>query len=420
MRTADGGGYGGHWSLQTVKGLWPMLENQDTNAHWRHVAGWKKVYELTSQHLTRMRRYREGLVAAWPPERSEAARAYVERLDFLIETVQRTYDTAVANHETFRAATLAIGDSRHELKTIHDEYVAMERIKQEHESRLRTNPAAATTDIPPVTDQDLDVLNKTAQTVMARLSTDLSLAQTRIQQPPTYRTNKGHEPDIPDQGSGSSFPAIPLIVPTPSAPSHTYSANPRNRVSRPSPPTSQRAGPTLGSADTPQPNRAADGALPKIPAPGTPLVHGNASGNPPIITPATPQSNRSHTPSSSNNSSTNTHTLSGSSSGPARAIPPGGIIGGLPSAPQGGRSEGSPGNVRRINSVGGLINGFTPASANAIQSGNHQSSYNSDDKPGLSWELDSPWQSDRGVDPIVGAVEEVQHIDPGPAIGTQR
>jgi hypothetical protein len=429
MRTADGGGYGGHWSRQNVKGLWPMLENQDTDAHWRHVAGWQKAYELTSQHLARMKRYREGLVAAWPPERSEAARAYVERLDFLIDTVQRTHDTAVANHETFRAATLAIGASRRELKDIHDRYVATERIKHEHEARLAANPAARGSDRPPVTDQDLATLNQNAQTVMSRLSGELSLAQIRIQQPPTYKGMPDRSNEDPSSGSGSGGPPLlPAIAPV--SITELTSRGQSSLIRHSSTPTSSARGPALSSTAGP--------LTPTIPS---------AIYNPPSSLPPTNSSTQALPPNpASYPRSHGTSTLptkptasitptTGATAPSSRSMPPGGVIGGVPSA----TAAGGPTPVRKANPAGGVIGEQCPPPRRAINrslAGSPQSflAYGSENAPPISngairkeggktedgWDSDNPWETTEGGNPVLTTPSEPKQADPGPAIGLSR
>ena len=40
----DGGGYGGtDWNGHDVRHMWRMVENQQTDGHWRQVSGWRKM-----------------------------------------------------------------------------------------------------------------------------------------------------------------------------------------------------------------------------------------------------------------------------------------------------------------------------------------------------------------------------------------
>ncbi|HEX2772208.1 MAG TPA: hypothetical protein VHN18_07220, partial [Micromonosporaceae bacterium] len=100
MLDSGGGGYSGttNWYAYDVPSMWALLESQDTTDHWTHVSGWRKTFELTSMHLSRLKEYRDKLAEAWPPKPGTAAEAYVNQLNGLIDHVQQTYDVAVANY----------------------------------------------------------------------------------------------------------------------------------------------------------------------------------------------------------------------------------------------------------------------------------------------------------------------------------
>lgn len=442
MQTADGGGGsgGGRWSGYDVRALWGMLANQETNNHWTHVTGWRKAHELTSLHLSRLKRYRESLATAWPPEKSAAARAYVERLDFLITTVQGTYDAAVANHETFRAATLAIGDSRRDLKVIYDEYVAKESLKQQHDLRLAANPAARNTDIPPVTNHDLDVLKARARSIMSGLSGELATAQVRIQQPPAYKPQGGIKPEDPGASGGSGAsgapPVIPPIVPIPAGGQSSTGAQPTPITLQPvTAPTAPGAGPVLGSsgpiAPTPPVNVPSPSVISPTPAPPPgpggfpgPLAPGVVASPklPGVFGPTTP----GLAPGLGNGAGAPPRP--GPITGVPRAMPPGGMIGGMPGAGAGQPVAGSAA-ARRINPVGGLIGGSPTGTPIGSTGARHTSGMGMSPSTGRKrtndesvrlWDPDNPWEVDEGVSPIVLPAKETGRIDPGPAIGTYR
>ena len=80
-----GSGNGGtNWYGRSVPDMWTAMANQQTDNHWTLLTGWRKSYELTLQHMTAVRNYRENLAAAWPPEKSAASAAYLQRLDDLL------------------------------------------------------------------------------------------------------------------------------------------------------------------------------------------------------------------------------------------------------------------------------------------------------------------------------------------------
>jgi len=87
---SGGSGNGGtNWYGRSVPDMWTAMANQQTDNHWTLLTGWRKSYELTLQHMSAVRNYRDNLAAAWPPERSAASAAYLQRLDDLWPTCSR-------------------------------------------------------------------------------------------------------------------------------------------------------------------------------------------------------------------------------------------------------------------------------------------------------------------------------------------
>lgn len=270
----DGGGTGGvagttNWVGQNVDDMWPKLANQQTDTHWQHVSGWQKTSELSSIHLSRLKQYRESLIEAWPPEKSEASRAYVARLDFLIGTVQGVHDTAVANHQTFKSVTQAIWESRGNLEKIYNDYQVKKQAKLRYDADVAANqgkPPAGTT---PTTDADLEDLNWQARHVMYGLSSELATAQMQLRQPPKYRNEKGRVDDPPGGGGGSEAmggstpPVFPPVVPI-----------------------SSSGG---GASYTASPSPAIQTVVTTTPPPGTgPILGTTAPVAPPPVTPTPP------------------------------------------------------------------------------------------------------------------------------------
>lgn len=432
------GGYAGttNWYQYDVEAMWRMLENQQTDNHWKHAAGWRKTYELTATHMSRLRQYRDGLAEAWPPERSAAARAYIERLDYLISTVQQTYEIASANYTAFTGATSAISMSRHDLKEIYDEYVLKKAAKDEQDRRAASStptPSPSPSGARPVTQADLDQLNNRARSIMYALSGELVQAQVQLRQPPPYKSPQTITPSDPDVygGGGSAPPVIPPVVPMPTtAPSASGGAPPSmETVPAPSAPG---AGPVLGGVKTPTaPNPIAPPVItpptppptalppgiptPLPPGPGLlpPGVKGLPTAPPPIV-PGTTGGLPKPGPLGI--------------AGAPRAMPPGGMIGGLPGAGL-GQPAAATGPARRINPVGGMISG--QGSGPTIVKGTGQRSgvtsvsrtvakERDDARPTAQWDPDNPWATEDGVAPVVLPPSRGGRIDPGPAIGSSR
>lgn len=468
MLIADGGGYSGttNWYNYDVKQMWATLENQETDGYWRHVSGWRRTHELAETHLSRLRTYRDGLIQAWPPEKSAASKAYVERLDFLISSVQQSYEAAVANRDALSGATGAISDARYKLKTIHDEYERKLAAKLQYE---RTLPAPSTTPSPtptpspgtppkpPVTAAELEQLNTQARSIMYGLSSELVQAQAQLKPPPSYKGMPRRD-DLgnPDVYGGGSPPAIPPIVPMPTAgPSSwmpTGTPPVHHVVPTPSAPSVGPilggTGPTLGGVGPIAPTAPLPPVSPPVITPTPPSPPGIGPVFPPPL-PTTP-GGFGTVPHGSTGLNPNARGLTKLGAGGVanipRAMPPGGTIGGMPRTALGQPGAGaSP--ARRINPVGGMIGGAggnvaptggsagrrpagTPGSSvpmggNAGQRsvaapGGRAGAHSDGDETGQQWDPDNPWETDEGVAPVVQAPREVGRIDPGPAIGFNR
>ncbi len=425
--------------------MWACLQDQETPGHWKHVAGWRKVCELAQNHLRQLRQYRAGLAEAWPPATNAAARTYLGELDELISKVQRTHDTAAANHDALAAVARAIDSTRPELKRIRDDYAEKLARKRGYEATLADPKAAAGSRVvdPPVTDADLERLNVQARGLMFGLSGELQQAQAMLQKPPVARPG----PRIEQTGSdpyGSQAPTLPPIMPFPIATSPNSSQQPKELRS---PQTTKPAtvgpingdGPILGGTGSSSPPSTI------TPAPNTPPTSNAGMRIPPIPPPTsiTRALNRSNRTSFWNSSGLDTPPK-GRSINPA----PSGSIGRAP-----GPGVGQPGETptRRVNPIGGVIGGGAAGTAPSGAAGSRPGTGRTSQPPminGLSpiggapgagsasglgggirnphntekrqWDPDHPWDMDRGVTPIMLPPEDDGPIDPGPAIGLPR
>ncbi|HEX8347681.1 MAG TPA: hypothetical protein VF657_23555 [Actinoplanes sp.] len=461
MQIADGGGgYGGtDWAAKDVVAMWQALENQDTTPHWQMVSGWRKSYELTLQHMSQVRNYRENLAAAWPPEKSPAAAAYLARLDQLIASLQATYDAAVVNYGAFSGATSALATSRHELKKIYDTYVANQakladfRVKASRPTSGKALPPPAK---PPVTDAQMEQLNNRARAIMYGLSSEIIQARATLTKPKVYDPINTIDGGGSDDGRGTFVaPPIPPIVPlypdaaSVSAVQHAPTSHAAQSTMQPSTNTPHignhpgshpglvLGGVSTGSVITPPTNTGIIGA---VPTGNGPIPSGTINPTPVLPSPSVGPFPAVATPSSTSGATRATTTPPGAGmrsgtaagGGGLRAIAPGGVIGGIPSV-----GVGQPGvtarTTQRINPIGGLINpggsgtpvGPTgpgpgkPARASVSVGPGIVGGRNSEHRVGdgsSHWDPDNPWETAEGVPPVVVPSLQ-QRVDPGPAIG---
>jgi hypothetical protein len=437
----NGGGSGGtDWNAKTVDQIWQSLENQDTTNHWTRLTGWRQSYELTIEHLGRVKTYRQSLAEAWPPEKSPAAAAYLKRLDNLIDYLQDTYDAAVANHKAFQGATLALSDHRREVKKIYDEYVLNQGKINEFNARLAKNPTSGGLAAggrgkpkPPVSDQRQEELNNQARILMFKLSSELTHAQVALKNPSNYKPDVIVEED--GEARSTSTYAPPPFPPPPfaerAASSHQSLASAGTHpASTGNPPTTvgNNPGLVLGGTSpvTTPPTPGPQPLPPHVGPPGT-------MPNPPVGIPSIPGSGGIPlTKVSSSPFGTNSSARTGPngfSGGPTRPMQPGGVIGGMPGSGQLGAGARS---TQRVNPVGGIIgpNGTSSRSVPGSQGqgkgsmplgglgGRSHSAAEGREELGR-WDPDNPWETDQGVSPVVLPISEGR-VDPGPAIGLNR
>ncbi|RKF28140.1 hypothetical protein D7I43_07335 [Micromonospora globbae] len=440
------------WHRMDVNSMWACLQDHDTTNHWKQVAGWRKICDLAQTHLSRLREYRRGLAEAWPPATNAAARAYLAELDELIDKVRRTHDAAAANYTALAAATQAISGTRARLKTIHEEYAAKLQQKQAYEATAADPKAAMGSRVPdrPVTDADLEQLNVQARGIMYGLSSELQQAQVTLRQPPPPpKTTR--QPTDPDVYASDAPPIVPGIIPVPLP----NDAPPPGRLSGPgkefaAAPASFTSGPVLGGVATSGPALSAGSGLasPTPVAPQAPVT-ASAAGTPTSgalpsnsavwssLPRTTPESNRR--PAGLSRGGPATPSV-GPSAQP-RATPHGEVIGTTP-----GTTTSDPANrasqPRHVNPIGGVIGGggagTAPAGAAGSRPGggrvnsgvppvggspqmlpNRPNGQDSDGRH-RRWDPDQPWETDRGVPPVVLPPDQEGPIDPGPAIGLTR
>jgi len=462
LEAGGGSGYAGKtdWLKQNIEQMWTKLANQDTNSYWQRASQWKKTYELSSTHLSRLKMYRDRLTEVWPPEKNEAARAYVERLDYLMAVVQEIYDTAVANYQTVKNVALAIGDAKPKLKKLYDEYVAKEAAKKEYEKQLEAdkkwpipNPFRGD---PPATQADLDRLTNEARRLMYSLSNEIGLAQMQIRKPPEYKIQKkGDRTDGSDDfgGGGGGLsgtpPVLPPVVAIPPGGSGGGSIPRPPSVQPPQvvhPITPAPAGPILGGTGPLAPTPAPPAPPPVITPPPSPTP---GPGLPPIPPPVGMPGKPGFPGHSSTTLPGGSTTLPGGTVKPGlnptaglppRAMPPGGLIGGTPGTGLGQPAPGV-GAARRINPVGGVIGGGNGTGTGplggsgprpgtgfgrsgqpfGVAPGARGGSRTGDEENNSQrWDPDNPWETDEGVAPVVLPGREAGRIDPGPAIGYNR
>jgi hypothetical protein len=413
-----GGGAPGHsatnWFDHDTLSMWRMIERQETESHWRHVSALRKMAELTAAHLGRLRRYRDNLAEAWPPERSKASQAFIARLDYLIEHVRNTHDVAAANYSTVSTATAAVGAARGQVEKFRTEYLIKLQTLKDYEARVqadRTTQLPGTSiGPPPVTDADLEQVNVRARTAMSKLASTLVIAQWQLQRPTPYNSRNAIE--VPSS-SPPSLPGIVAVAPPPLG----HSQLPRG--------TGQ-----LGAIGTSTPSQAARQDHQTVGATGAWQAHpdepvgrgplNDATAGAHIVGPGTVTADEATTGRRAPVRLPPPADLPTQPISPGRADSPvvtNGVIGppsAISSPAVGARAP------QRVNQVGGVIGPGQNPSPVVGHPAVGQAMAERPGRPTRRRDPDNPWTVDAGVPPIVIPPDPSFTIDPGPAIGIDR
>ncbi|GLW29584.1 hypothetical protein [Actinoplanes regularis] len=435
---SDNGG-GTDWAQKSVPEMWSMLAAHDGTTHKELLLTWKRSADLLVDHLSRVKRYREDLAEAWPPEKSQASAKYLDRLDDLIKHLSETYHATVENHRALGAATSALVGARLKLEAIHREYAAnqqdldayaiRQRSYQETVSKYRGPVSAPTA----VASRQLD-LQLQAQSLMSTLSTDLAQAQLNITTPKIYnptKTFEGSQPlDTAGKGNYSTRPSG-LIFPSGTQIANSATANGKsNPISSKVSPTHDLAPPT---SEKPSPDPQT--SVPSLPGPAGPALSGLGAPETGYASPqAAEVDSGAKSPSNLGGFSTLpvigttsptpqlgvTRVTSGAAVDPniqpprgAQGTIPGGVIGGVPgtSSP---RLGANPRTTQRVNPAGGIIGPSGSAGSSSISNRAPKSLAGESEKD--RWDPDDPWTIREGTSPVLLPPEK-EEIYPGPAIG---
>ncbi|WP_030441260.1 hypothetical protein [Actinoplanes subtropicus] len=453
MLDGGGGGGGTPWESMTLEFMQQLIQNPNTDAQWQLASAWQKSADLLSEHKFQVQQYRDNLAAAWPPEKSTASAAYIERLDQLIKNLSDTYDASITNQAALNAATGSIYQAQIQMNKIYQEYsnnkMALDaynaKLTQQQSSATPTPSPSPSGDEPPVAPGRQEALRVQAATLLSGVSTDLAQAQAQVVKPDLYKVgNPLDDKKTIRDGSTYTAPALPPITPVVTSGTSTSTRSTGTRTTFPTsvPATSSPVTPTTG---TRQPGIVLGGTTPTLPtttpgtSPITPVLPGGGGGgtlpNPGLLPPSTGLLPGESSPLTPTTPGLGRGGLSvpresllrsgGLPEGGMRAMAPGGVIGGSPGARGIGQLGAGAAGTRRVNPVGGVIGegeGAVGSRRGAGAGGMYgqgaagRRSGRRDEGEDMHWDPDNPWETAEGVDPVVLPIE-AQPVDPGPAIG---
>jgi hypothetical protein len=412
-----------NWDALDVPALWTMVAGEDDESHWRHVRAWWTTENMLLGYRKRLEACRDALMAKWPPERSEAAGAFVRRVNEMIISVNQTLDTASKNAGGLIGVSSALMAAKRELKPIYDQWRQNEDIEGTT-YLVDSDTVPVQSVIPDLGDNWRGKLNEAARKVVSDSEQALFESARRMEPPPSFRPiidppvpdDGGNAPATHASGGGLRPPVIPpptLQGPPGAGPILTGGSNPL--VPQPpypgvpvppnGPPTPGGPGPGGGPWFVPTPPTG-----PGLP-PGRVLEPGGPPGR--ILEPGGPAS-RGRLPGPAGEFGTQGR-FPGTTAGERMPLAPGGVIGpqGGARTTAGGRPTGGAG--RRVNPVGGVIgsgaSGVTP-SGHTFQIRDPAESRR---RGRRERDPNDPWAVDEGVPPVIEPGPEPRH-DPGPGV----
>jgi hypothetical protein len=445
-------GSDGDYGSYDVGQLWQMVETakQTVGESHEQIRAWNVAHQMLDGHYEKLQSLRDQLEQLWPPADNPASAAYLGHLDNLLLAVNQTSVASKANADQAVLVTKAIDDAHAALTPLRDEYVRNEQKLADYKTQIDTIGTTATVvgglgtgflakkgaelfTSPPVEDGRQDEINRLARGAMAPLSGAAQDADWNMIPPPEYDPpviRQEHGPTTPIGGdtTGGATPP-PNVAP----PAHTRHESGGLAGLQP---TSGADGPILSGGapgPLPQPSNVITPPPPPPPPPpgGPPFI-----GGPGLVLPLPWPGDPGPPPNP------NTLGVKGGGAKPpnldtgriAKALPPGGVLGGTPG--EGIVGGGTGAGSRQVNPVGGLIGqNAAPGSSRATGEasggsvarnsggnagqgffGGQRGAARKGEREGRKWDPDNPWAVDHGVASVIEPAEEPDFRDPGPGI----
>jgi len=111
-----------------VPQLWAMLQPEDGDDAWKQVTAWNETVTALNLHIGAVKNAREELVAAWPPEQSEAAQVFVRYLDEHLTVMQDAVDKASANATGLGGLLYSLWQAKTELQPVYEQWQEYQKV----------------------------------------------------------------------------------------------------------------------------------------------------------------------------------------------------------------------------------------------------------------------------------------------------
>ncbi|MFI5908691.1 hypothetical protein [Dactylosporangium sp. NPDC051541] len=102
--------------------LWKILKDEDPESGFTHVNTLNRLRTALEQQRNDLRTHRDRLTEGWPPDRSEAAAAFVDRINDMIDVMTQTAGAANRMCIGVDEAFAAVRDARRQLESLMAKY----------------------------------------------------------------------------------------------------------------------------------------------------------------------------------------------------------------------------------------------------------------------------------------------------------
>jgi hypothetical protein len=174
---------GGTWSRYDVPGLVTLLTYEDANAITEQLGGWWRAETTLTEYRRRLEACRDALAQNWPPERSEAAAAFVQQVNATIEELNAAVGAIGRNAGALAQTDNILSLAKRDLESIHQEWqgYAIREQDAEIEAQSLTLGEVKPTGLDP---DWREQLNQRARTLMSHVERDIAAsAQSMVPTP---------------------------------------------------------------------------------------------------------------------------------------------------------------------------------------------------------------------------------------------
>lgn len=150
-----------NWEPYSLPQIWQMLEQETGQTSWAQVTAWGRMKSLCEVQARQLRTAADELAALWPPDKSEASRAYRNVVMILAKSLDDSANAAHANARALSALTSGISETRQKIASLVAQLKAREAEQAERErNRLPFWPDSGLIDV------QRTELNRTARQIM--------------------------------------------------------------------------------------------------------------------------------------------------------------------------------------------------------------------------------------------------------------